>query len=49
MEGTLDIGVLFDQGVDFRFKEAIGYFMGKNDLSHVNIFIVKGVIELYTL
>ena len=49
MEGTLNIRVLLNQSVHFWFKHTVCHFVGEDDFSHVDIFLVKGIVKLNAL
>lgn len=49
MECFLYIRILLDKTINFSFKQTISNFMNQNDLSHVNILLIKSIIELNTL
>jgi len=49
MEGSLSVSIFLHQTINLRLKKAIGNFMSKCDLSHVDILFIEGIVQFNTL
>lgn len=49
MEGILYISVLLDESADFGFEKAVCDFVSQDDLSHMNVLLVEGIVEFDAL
>ena len=49
MESTLNIRVSLNQGANFSLKKTVCHLVSKNDLPHVNIFLIQSIVELNAL
>jgi hypothetical protein len=49
VKSILNIRVFLNQFVYFGVQKAICYFMSQNNLSHVNILLIEGIIKLNAL
>lgn len=49
VEGALDVRVLLDQRVHLALQHTVGHLVRQDDLPHVDVLLVKGVVELDAL
>lgn len=49
VEGALDVRVLLDQRVYLALQHAVGHLVCQDDLPHVDVLLVEGVVELDAL